>query len=225
MARKRMTGSDANIIAAIDFILDQVGQRNLSRSMSFTISEELVETLNGNKLPAANKTRLIRVIQLLKRRQEVISQVRPEPGDLERSRAFLEQFVRDAFELNEMLLRYNVSPQIDLYALTPRVSYWPPDLSKCSRAEVEENMAVMRSLQLGERDELDSVRDCKCGKFFLATRIDQQYCSAACRVKSHQSSEEFKAKRRKADRDRYKLHQRGVGSYKKGKKNVTHKTR
>jgi hypothetical protein len=44
---------------------------------------------------------------------------------------------------------------------------------------------------------------CRCGKFFLARRIDQRHCSTNCRVREHQSSDEFKEKRRIYDRRHY----------------------
>jgi len=58
---------------------------------------------------------------------------------------------------------------------------------------------------LALRDELDRVRRCRCGKYFFARRLDQVYCRTKCRVLYHQSSPEFKVKRRKYQREWYHL--------------------
>lgn len=50
----------------------------------------------------------------------------------------------------------------------------------------------------------DRVRTCFCGSKFMASgRSNQLYCSTKCRVNRYQSTEEFKAERRGADRRHY----------------------
>jgi hypothetical protein len=178
------------------------------KSVPPTVAEELVETLNGSNLDAESRSRVLQILQLLQTRQRYTSGLlRGDFGDWKSRQtvALLEVLLDDAFTLNELLLRYRLSPQIGPLRKITTLSFVPSD----EDSSVAESSAVMRALQLAERDELDRVRECKCGKFFLAGRIDQQHCSTACRVKAHQSSEEFKAKRRVAERERYKLKQAG----------------
>jgi len=75
--------------------------------------------------------------------------------------------------------------------------------------EPDEIGAVMCVINLGARDELGDVRQCKCKRYFLARRTDQLYCSTKCRVRYHQSSDEFKAKRREYLREWYRLKKSG----------------
>lgn len=178
------------------------------KSVPPTVAEELVETLNGSNLDAESRSRVLQILQMLQTRQRYTSGLlRGDFGDWKSRQtvALLEVLLDDAFTLNELLLRYRLSPQIGPLRKITTLSFVPSD----EDSSVAESSAVMRALQLAERDELDCVRKCKCGKFFLAGRIDQYHCSTACRVKAHQSSEEFKAKRRASERERYKLKRAG----------------
>ena len=129
-------------------------------------------------------------------------------------------------ELNEGLSRYRVIPQIHPIGDGPLLyfrSYKPNDGYGQEQYEIG---AVMCALQLADRNQIDDVRERSCGTFFVAGRIDKSHCSTKCRVKAHQSSEEFKAKRREADRERYRLHRDGkVKQPNRRKSNGTQKAR
>lgn len=230
MTRKRMRKRAASrlVTAAMvsDFIEGISGQ-----SERPSPSERLAEILNGAKLSHESCARVESIIQMLAQRNWFIShyeEIKPTahslPWQSTRFDALVARTLGDGFRLNELLEHYRVIPQIDPFG--NRFFYRAADSSSSPpRSENAEIAAVMCALQLAERDELDRVRNCNCGRYFVAGRVDQNHCSTACRVKAHQSSEEFKAKRRKADRERYRLHKHGAVKESNRRTNGTQKTR
>ena len=85
-----------------------------------------------------------------------------EIGNRSTGSLLMEVLIQDGFTLNELLQRYRLSPQVGSFGKTPSIFYVPSD----EDSSTVESTAVMRALQLAERDELDRVRECKCGKFF-----------------------------------------------------------
>jgi hypothetical protein len=223
MAKRRI--AETKSPAVTKGMVRKLSENLRDRAVPPTVAEELVETLNGGNLDTEGRSRVLRVIQLLQTRHWYTARLLR--GDLKdwdsrHSVALLEVLIEDAFTLNELLLRYRLSPQIGPLRKITTLSFLPFD----EDTSVAESSAVMRALQLAERDDFDRVRECTCGKFFLAGRIDQQHCSTACRVKAHQSSDEFKAKRREADRERYRLHRDGkLKETNRRKSNGTQKAR
>jgi hypothetical protein len=185
-------------------------------------SELLIELLNGDKLSGAGRGRATRILEILQTRQYYMPRLlRGEfRGHFE---PLVEVLLNDALELNQLLSRYQIAPQIDPIGISPKIYFFAP---RQTNGEDAERATVMSVLELAERNELASVGSCRCGRFFLARRSDQRHCSANCRVKEHQSSEEFKAERRKRDRERYQyLHRGGKVKEGKGEKHVTQKAR
>jgi hypothetical protein len=172
--------------------------------------EQLISWLNaGRKTPA--KSRIERITQSLKG-QRALARVGAAKTDAERQRQIrLIRVSVSPLELDDLLARYWVSPRVFFFPEGPRMLYVTTDphgkrRSKADRDEIAAAMCVMR---LAVRDELDRVRKCHCGQYFLARRLDQIYCSTKCRVRYHQSSEEFKAQRRKYLREWYRLRMSG----------------
>jgi len=174
--------------------------------------EQVISWLNaGRKSPA--KSRITRIIQLL-RQQKALASLGEAKTDAERLRQLrLVKFVSGSspLELDDLLARYWVSPRVLFFREGPRMLYATTDTHGKPKEKIERNeiAAAMCVMHLAVRDELDRVRKCDCGKFFLARRLDQLYCSTKCRVRYHQSSEEFKAKRRKYLREWYRLKKSG----------------
>jgi hypothetical protein len=221
MAKKRMgKPSDARALVTAD-MLTKFRDRIENPPSPPSDSELLIDLLNGDKLFGAGRERATRVITILQTRQEYMPRLLR--GEFrEHFEPLVEVLLNDALELNELLSSYQISPQIDPIGVSPKIYFFAPTQTN---GEDAERAAVMSALQLAERDELESVRQCRCGKFFLAKRSDQRHCSMNCRVKEHQSSEEFKVKRRKADRERYRLHSNGKVKEGRGGKHGTQKTR
>jgi len=182
------------------------GYRLLASTLENTPDQVISWFNTGRKSPA--KSRIARIIQLLQQQRALVS-FDSAKTDAERQRQL--RLVRSVsgnpLELDDLLARYWVSPRVIFFPKGPRMLYATTDPSGKPRDKIgtDEIAAAMCVMHLAVRDELDRFRKCDCGKFFLAGRLDQIYCSTNCRVRYYQSSEEFKAKRRKYLRDLYRL--------------------
>ncbi len=183
-------------------------------------AEALTALLNGSGLAGDARERLLEILRILQTRQHYMQALlRGEFAS--QAQGLVGALTADVHRLNESLRRYSLTPQISPWDEHPRTFFVLPD----SPEEDSESNGVMYVLKLAEKGEIDSVRHCRCGKFFVAKRVDQMHCSTRCRVNEHQSSDEFKAKRRKADRERYRLHKRGVVKQPSRRKHGTQKAR
>lgn len=225
MGKKRLTEISAASIQSTVEMMQALSIDISEKTPPPSMSELLVEILNGNQLDADSKARVVRIIQLLQWRQGYHAQLVMGGQSEIQSEMLVDAFVNVGFELNEALGNYSVTPQIDISSRLPEVVYTSPDPSTGSQQKKIESSAVMAVIQLAERDQLSGVRQCTCEKFFHTRRIDQYHCSASCRVKVHHASDEFKAKRREADRERYRLHRDSKVKETTRRKNVTRKAR
>jgi hypothetical protein len=222
-SRMRKTGDDG--LWAVHTIIPELSERLTRDGQLPMLSEILAELLNGRELAADSKERVERIIQLLRFQKGYWTQIaeRADSRDNTLADIYTDSLIACNRELNEALINYKVTPQIHPGVAAPLLYFFSAESNGGSRKRQTEIGAVMCVLQLAERDQIDNVRKCSCGTFFVAGRIDQQYCTAQCRVKAHQSSEEFKAKRRKADRARYRLHRDGKVKEGGGKKHGAQK--
>lgn len=194
-------------------MLGEFSKRLAKEEPSPTPSEMLAELMNGDVLTSDSKMRVERVIQLLRGQKEYVSLISTrarERGTDVITKGYMMTLMDISEQLNENLSHYAVIPQTQTFFPEPFHYFLPADSNSRSEAEKAEVGAVMGAVLLAQQDQIQNVRQCSCGTFFVAGRIDQSYCSVKCRVKAHQSSEEFKAKRRKADRERYQLHKDGM---------------
>lgn len=193
-----------------------------------TPSEMLVELMNGDVLTSDSKMRVERIIQLLRGQKEYVSLISArflrEQAASVLTEAYMLTLIDINNQLNEKLSRYAVIPQTQSFFPAPFHYFLPADSNNRSPDERAEVGAVLAAVQLAQRGQLQDVRQCSCGSYFVAGRIDQNYCSVKCRVKAHQSSEEFKAKRRETDRQRYQLHAKGKVKQTTRRKDGTKKT-
>jgi hypothetical protein len=227
MAKSRMRKKGDDGLFAVHGMVRASLERLWRRKNPPTLSEVLVDLLNGNKLTGKSKRRVARIIQLIRFQKGYKSQFNASMhlNDDSLADIYFNSYAECGFELSESLRNYKVIPQFDPAEFGPMLYFLSAKSNGGSPEEQTEIGAVMCTLQLAERDQIDNVRKCSCGKFFVAGRIDQSYCSVKCRVKTHQSSDEFKAKRRRADRERYRLHRDGKVKESGGRKHVTKKTR
>ena len=70
---------------------------------------------------------------------------------------------------------------------------------------VGESLAAFGVIELTKQKLLDRIRHCICGNWFFARFVHQQSCSAKCRHKNYEQSEDFKAARRIYMRNYYRL--------------------
>ena len=174
--------------------------------------EQLISWLNAGRTSHA-KRRVTRVVQLLQQQQS-LARLTTAKTDAERQRHLQRiqgPLSGNPLELDDLLARYWLSPRVFFFEPGPRMLYATTNtqgkqIAKVDRDEIAAAMCVLR---LAVREELDRVRKCDCDNFFLARRLDQIHCSTNCRIRHHQSSEDFKAKRRKYLREWYRLKKSG----------------
>jgi hypothetical protein len=124
----------------------------------------------------------------------------PNPGGIRAIASHLTQQLKERCEkeideINQSLQKLTVRPWLYLE---------PEGRGLEVRIEAEANQefswdvanALLAVVQLIEREELDTLRRCDCGKWYFASRSDQKSCSATCRQRRHASSPEFRATRR-----------------------------
>jgi hypothetical protein len=212
VAKSRKGKGDRDARFTVGVMLSEFSKRVANDETLPTPSEMLVDLMNGDVLSGDSKLRVERIIQLLRGQKEYISLISAhvrEHGTPLIAEAYMMTLIDISDQLNEKLSRYAVIPQTQSFFPVPFHYFLPAASNDRSPEERAEVSAVLTAVQLAQRDQLQDVRQCSCGDYFVAGRIDQSYCSVKCRVKAHQSSEEFKAKRRKADRKRYRLHREG----------------
>ena len=171
--------------------------------------QQLVDGLNGATLKPIAVDRITRIIELLKW-QQISRNLLGSRTAAERQKLLklLSSTPGDFLELDDMLTRYWVSPRLiplgDRWQMAYRTRSFDAGKRIASKPD-HEVAAVMCVMHLAARNDLDRVRKCGCGKFFIASRLDQRYHDTRCRVQHHQSSEEFRAKRREYLREWYRL--------------------
>jgi hypothetical protein len=106
-------------------------------------------------------------------------------------------------ELAAMLRKHAIVPTIP----TPE----QPATLLASGKNLTEVWAMHALLQMASDGTLKKLAPCGCGceKWLIRTRAIDRF-AAGCRVKFHQQNPEFKERRRKQSRERYRLERRGV---------------
>ena len=69
---------------------------------------------------------------------------------------------------------------------------------------VSENIVVQWLIRLTSEHLLDRIRRCVCGKWFFAARNQRKSCSAKCRHKLYEQTEDYRQRRRKYMREYYR---------------------
>lgn len=228
MAKSRKGKSDGDDQFTVQVMLGEFSERLAKEKSLPTPSEMLVELMNGDVLTGDSKMRVGRIIQLLRSQKEYVSLIAarmPEQANPAITDSYMRTLIDISVQVNEWLSRYAVIPQIEPFFPAPLHYFLPADSTNRSASERADVSAVLSAVLLAQRNQLGDVKQCSCGSYFVAGRIDQSYCSVKCRVKAHQSSEEFRAERRKKDRERYRLHRDGKVKEGRGRKHGTQKAR
>jgi len=235
MAKSRKGNTEADDRFKVRMLLGEFSKQIGDGEPAPTPQGLFIELMNGDSLASESKTRIERIIQLfrgLKEYQALISISVREKAVSAITEAYMHTLLDMSAQLNRLLSQYAVIPQIQPlwpephHYFLPADAFSPPtDSMKRIEAKQAEVGAVLTIVQLAQRNKLQDVKECLCGMYFLAGRIDQNYCSVKCRVKAHQSSDEFKEERRRADRARYRMHRDGKVKEGTGRKHGTQKTR
>lgn len=116
-----------------------------------------------------------------------------------------ENFHRAVSELNLLLARYSSAPRIfgrEVTRLGDRTE-WALGQYVLGDTPIEETEAVLCAIHLAEQNKLEKLQLCSCKVWFFPKFRHQKFCSAACRVKFWENSEQRKAQKREKAREYY----------------------
>lgn len=215
-------------------------------------AHSLVQWLNSSHNHSKTQRSYLRAVQilgLLLQLDPIAEAWRPayrNPELMESNKKYPQLFA-EAYEiadrLNELLLRYRLTPSIE-----PRLGeggvYVRWTASKSSRGAVvvvqssahfapepamDEPGAIQKMLALSRNGYLDRVRKCvACEQWFYARFSHAKFCSRGCQQRYFRSSEEFKEHKKQYMRTLRKLHSERDSRYARkrgGSANVAKKTR
>jgi hypothetical protein len=166
--------------------------------------ENLVSWLNatgGTKI-------LLAMLDRAKRMGERHDLLSLPPDAQEHDKAF-----RAFGEFQTNLMRFRFRPFVRFYTGSKWEFAW-----ECRRGNSKwvhtgdphtEAAALLNLLRLAETKELPRVRKCHCGRWFLARKSDQEFCSTRCRQKAFSATGKFKQRRRAYMRNYYRLKKSG----------------
>jgi hypothetical protein len=113
-------------------------------------------------------------------------------------------------EINEILFHYPSIPHAEIAQIDGHGGIHLEDMSSgASGCPLGEQISVWAVIRLAKQRKLSHLRKCRCNRWFLATRQDQQFCSASCRHRAYEQTEAFKVKRRDYMRRYYQLKNSG----------------
>lgn len=193
------------------WLQNRTARKNIARAAQYFILDKASQ---NRRLPC-----VVRVLRLLERLQE-LERLRPQIHDLD-SRACLEARENptlDAMEAEGNTLMAKINRRLMRYQWTPAVlrvgwvrlveGYRRP--RRRTENERWENFAVWWLLRqiTGDGDTpapIRRFRRCRrCSHWFYAVTDHQVYCVNNCRQKDHADSPEFRAKRARYMRERYR---------------------
>lgn len=148
------------------------------------------------------RAKVLKVIGLLQRFDSLRSQLHQGQPDFEQVSRNLNQVWSD---LNGVLEKYKGIRQISCFADCVHSCWWPAGHRNYSLF-----MDINIALDLFDRGDISRLRQCGCGKYFLARSSLGRFHSADCRVEFWESSEERKQRKRKQAREYYLLHKAGI---------------
>jgi hypothetical protein len=106
-------------------------------------------------------------------------------------------------DLNEMLVSYTFCP---VFVPDARERRWRVEKAASSRRNPDEVFAVHALVDLAKQGRIDRLKECACGRWYYARFSHQRFCSAECRVKFWEDSEERKEQKRDRARKYYEYH-------------------
>src|SRR5260370_38003921 len=104
-------------------------------------------------------------------------------------------------ELERKIARYRSRPSF----YVERGKEWAFDEVICGPFPAGESLAAHGVIELAKQKLLDRVLFCVCGKWVFRRFAHQRSCSATCRHKLYEQSDEYKENRRKYIADSYRL--------------------
>jgi hypothetical protein len=90
-----------------------------------------------------------------------------------------------------------------------RTGKWlTPQVIEGAPSKIQEAFMVYNLVCIAQAETIDRIRQCKCGKWFLAMRTDKHFCGEDCRKKFHVPTEEQRKNRREWNREYQRKYQR-----------------
>ncbi len=151
----------------------------------------------GRNTPASRQ----RILDLLRSFNLTLSLIESAGRDADLINRPPRKLSRLLVELNERLLRYETGPT----AYIELNGSLAVEDALAGPGPVGENLAAHAVIQLAKKSLLPRVRQCVCGNYFFANFNHQRSCSAACRHKIYERTEQFKERRRAYMRTYYRL--------------------
>jgi hypothetical protein len=168
----------------------------------------LIRWLNENTVEEEEERRRVRAfLALMQDAQRLAQEIDTLPNTMHPPPpAFERQFQLDR-KINRFLRNYPVVQNVRLYP--PRVVI-DLELVKGSKQQLQEFGHIRTILGMAEGRSITDIRECNCGKLFLARSSLTRFCSPDCRIAFWENSEERKQRKREKAREYYMLHKTGI---------------
>jgi hypothetical protein len=167
-------------------------------------SDVLVDWLNQEspddhgKNTRASRVRVLELRSAIERVSDFIAPRKRSPEEVRTS----QKKIKDAAR------RYPMVPTVEIRAASGK-GKWNFHKPSTPGISYGESRAVWRLFELAKTGEFHLLRECACGRWFLAKRKDQRGCCPAHSRKAYEKTEEFKAYRRDFMREYYALKKSG----------------
>lgn len=178
------------------------------------VGANLVNWLNGEaenyhgKPTKASRARIEALVAAIKKGSEMLVAADEEDPEADLFDFMPRHLSTMTQEIQELLNDYPKWPLVEVSYCDRRAVLSISDGSGPGRA-LGEQVAAWDIATLTNERRLDSVRQCLCGRWFIALRADQASCSPTCRHKTYEQTDAFKVKRRQYMRNYYRLKQSG----------------
>ena len=195
---------------------DNEGDAELYNSWLFPILNG--EPPEGRAIPAACKRvlRLLLDLQLLEKNRRTLKPLARDrcegtPYGLGFIHKFRDSQAEDLYRscaelvesINAQLSRYKCSPEI-LFRVDDPIKLWQT-WDERTESIYHESLAAWTFLNESAEGRINRFRRCvHCARWFYAITDHQKYCAARCRVKEHSQGEEFRKKRARYMREKYR---------------------
>jgi hypothetical protein len=150
----------------------------------------------------ASRKRILDLLENLREVLECMSEADPEFDWMNNPHPTFDAL---SVELQNRLAEYPTAP----FFYPAHGREWVIEDAVVGRRPAGESVAAHNIILLAQQGMLDRIDLCACGKWYFARFRHQRCCSASCRRKLYEKTEEFRKKRRKYMRNYYRLKNSG----------------
>jgi hypothetical protein len=168
----------------------------------------LIRWLNEKTVEEKEERRRVRAfLALMQDAQRLAQEIDALPNTTYPPRSAFEREFQLDRKINGFLKNYPVVQNVRLYP--PRV-VTDLELLKGSKQQIQELGHIQTILRMAEGRSITDIRECNCGKLFMARSSLTRFCSPDCRIAFWENSEERKQRKRERAREYYMLHKAGI---------------